>query len=175
MRESIIAIVGGVVAVLLQIIVAPNIAIFSAMPNFVLAYTGIVAMLCRENKIVVLAFFLGLAYDLLGSNPVGLMSGLLVLVAFIAGRAYDMFGNDTVFVPLAVSMVCSLLVELIYAVVLSVFGSGASLGDAILLRALPCAFYDAAMGLIVFPLLTVFLKPSARAQKGPSQTTVRLR
>ncbi len=175
MRETIIAVAGGVIAVLLQVIVAPNIAIFSAMPNFVLAYTGIVAMLCRENKIIVLAFALGLAYDLLGSNPVGLMAGLLVLVAFIAGRAYDMFGNDTVFVPLAVSMVCSLLVELVYALALAALGLDMPLGDAVLLRALPCAFYDAAMGLIVFPLLAMFLKPSARAQKGSSQTTVRLR
>lgn len=175
MRDTVIAIVGGLVAVVLQIIIAPNIAIFSAMPNFVLAYTGIVAMLCRENRIIVLAFVLGLAYDLLGSNPVGLMAGLCVVVAFVAGKAYDMFGNDTVFVPLAVSMVCSLIVELVYALALLGFGLEASLADAVLLRALPCAFYDAAMALIVFPVLSIFLKPTARTPKGPSQTTVRLR
>ena len=42
-REGIVIAVGAVVALLLQIVVAPNIALFSAQPNFLLAYVLVVA------------------------------------------------------------------------------------------------------------------------------------
>ena len=43
-REGIVIAVGAVVALLLQIVVAPNIALFSAQPNFLLAYVLVVAI-----------------------------------------------------------------------------------------------------------------------------------
>lgn len=176
MRDTVIVLVGAVAAILLQVIVAPNIAIMSAMPNFILAYVGIVAMLRQENWVLVLAFFLGLAYDLLGSNPVGIMSALLVLTAFVAGRVFRAFDNDTIFVPLIISMVCSLVVEIAYAAILLLCGMDVPVFDAVFLRALPCAFYDAAMALILFPILTVLMKSSsAHPNQGSPNTTVRFR
>lgn len=43
-RDGIAVAVGAVVAVLLQVVVAPNIALFGAMPNFVVAYALLVAI-----------------------------------------------------------------------------------------------------------------------------------
>ena len=43
-REGVVIAVGAVVALLLQIVVAPNIALFSAQPNFLLAYVLVVAI-----------------------------------------------------------------------------------------------------------------------------------
>ena len=175
-RDSIFIGLGGIVALLLQIIVAPNIAAFYAMPNFILVYVGIIAMVRPEGWVYGMAFVLGLLYDLLGNNPVGLMAALLLIVVLVASRSFILFNNDTVFIPLMVSVFSSLLVEVLYAVSLLMFGLDVSLGDALLLRALPCALYDCAMGLIIFPLVTHILMPmDSRLSVKPSTATVRLR
>ncbi len=175
-RDSIIIGIGGIVSLLLQIIVAPTISVMFAMPNFILIYVGIVAMIRPEGWVYGMAFVLGLAYDLLGNNPVGLMAALLLIVVLFASRAFLLFNNDTVFIPLMVSMVSSILVEAVYAMFLLLFGLDVALGDALLLRALPCALYDCAMGLIIFPILTHFLVPlDNHLSVTPSTTTIRLR
>ena len=175
-RDACIIGLGGVVALLLQIIVAPTIAVMYAMPNFILVYVGIVAMIRPEGWVYGMAFVLGLLYDLLGNNPVGLMAAMLLIVALFSSRAFMLFNNDTVFIPLTVSMIASLAVEVVYAVCLLLFGLDVLLSDALLLRALPCALYDCAMGLIIFPLLTHLLVPmDTRLSVTPSTTTIRLR
>ena len=46
-RENVAALIGAVVAVLLQIMVAPAIALFSAIPNFIVAFC-VVRTLCER-------------------------------------------------------------------------------------------------------------------------------
>ena len=94
-REGVVIAVGAVVALLLQIVVAPNIALFSAQPNFLLAYVLVVAIARPLDAGSVLPFALGLVCDLLGSGPVGGYAFLFVIVSFIASRAFSVLGNDT--------------------------------------------------------------------------------
>ena len=65
-REGIVVAVGAVIAVLLQIVVAPNIALFSVQPNILLAYVLVVAIVRPADAGPVLPFALGLICDLLG-------------------------------------------------------------------------------------------------------------
>lgn len=174
MRSNVLLVVGAVCALLLQIILAPNIAIMGAMPNFVLVYVGVAAMVRHSDSVVVMAFFLGLAYDLVGNATLGVMAALLTLVAFAASRAAAFFGSETVSVSFALSMACSLFVEVCYAFAY-VSMAGVPIVDALLMRALPCALYDCAMGLIVFPLLSYLFARSAPSHKAPQSSTVRLR
>ena len=76
MRESVLLVVGAVVAVVLQIVLAPNLVILGAMPDLVLVYVGIAAMLLRRDSVLVMAFFAGLAMDLVGTSTVGVCAGL---------------------------------------------------------------------------------------------------
>lgn len=115
MRESVLLVVGAVVAVVLQIVLAPNLVILGAMPDLVLVYVGIAAMLLRRDSVLVMAFFAGLAMDLVGTSTVGVCAGLYTLIAFLASRAAGFFGNDTLGASLAISMGCFLLVEVLYA------------------------------------------------------------
>ena len=96
-REGVVIAVGAVVALLLQIVVAPNIALFSAQPNFLLAYVLVVAIARPLDAGPVLPFALGLVCDLLGSGPVGGYAFLFVIVSFIASRAFSVLDNDTLF------------------------------------------------------------------------------
>ena len=145
MRESVLLVVGAVVAVVLQIVLAPNLVILGSMPDLVLVYVGIAAMLLRRDSVLVMAFFAGLVMDLVGTSTVGVCAGLYTLIAFLTSRAAGFFGNDTLGASLAISMGCFLLVEVLYAgfYILSV---DVSVIEALGQRALPCALYDCAMG-----------------------------
>ena len=77
MRESVLLVVGAVVAVVLQIVLAPNLVILGSMPDFVLVYVGIAAMLLRRDSVLVMAFFAGLVMDLVGTSTVGVCGGFL--------------------------------------------------------------------------------------------------
>ena len=72
-RDGIAVAVGAVVAVLLQVVVAPNIALFGAMPNFVVAYALLVAIVRPMAAGPVMPFVLGLVFDLVSGGPVGAM------------------------------------------------------------------------------------------------------
>ena len=169
MRESVLLVVGAVVAVVLQIVLAPNLVILGSMPNLVLVYVGIAAMLLRRDSVLVMAFFAGLAMDLVGTSTVGVCAGLYTLIAFLSSRAAGFFGNDTLGASLAISMV-----EVLYAgfYILSV---DVSVIEALGQRALPCALYDCAMALIVLPITTHMFAAAAPSHKAPTSSTVRLR
>lgn len=156
-RDSLAVAIGAAIAVLAQIIIAPNITILAAVPNFLAAYALVVAIVRPTNSSLVLAFVLGLIFDLLGSGPVGLMALLLVLATFAASRAFMVLNNDTLFMPLVILVVSMLAIEMLYAVFLIGLGYASSLVDAFLYRALPCALYDCVIALVFYPLALRFL------------------
>lgn len=165
-RDSVAVAVGAVVAVILQIVVAPNIALFSAMPNFIVAYTLLVAIVRPTSAGPVLPFVLGLVFDLVSGGPVGAMAFLLVLISFLASRAFVVLDNDTLFMPLVIFVAATVLVEALYGAFLLALGFDATALDAFVYRALPCALYDCVIGLVLYPLAARVLAGAAPAQPG---------
>ncbi|WP_283171370.1 rod shape-determining protein MreD [Curtanaerobium respiraculi] len=170
-REMKLIVIGGIVTVLLQVVIAPNIAIFQVVPNFMLVYSLVIAMLLPRDSVLVLAFALGLTSDLLGYGPVGGLAFLLTLAAFAAQRLHAVFGHDTVGAPLAILIALSLVVDILYAAFLLALSASLSPLDAFVYRALPCALYDAVLGLILYPLASRFIQGVQPTMKpvGPSQ------
>lgn len=171
-RENIVVAVGAVVAVLLQIVVAPNIAIFSAQPNFLLAYVLVVAIVRPVDAGVVLPFVLGLLCDLLGTGPVGGYAFLFVIVSFAAARAFSVLDNDTLFMPLTIVAAAAFLTEMLYGALLIALGLSAGPVDVFLYRALPCSLYDCVTALVLYPIVAR-LVASGAPDRGPR--TPRLR
>lgn len=168
-RDSLAVLVGAIAAVLVQIVIAPNIAVLAAVPDFLAAYVLVVAIVRPTNSSLVLAFSLGLIFDLLGHGPVGLMAFLLVIAAFAASRAFTVLNNDTLFMPLVTLVVSLVAIEVLYALVLVGFGFSASMVDALVYRALPCALYDCVIALVLYPLAVRFLvSESPMGGSGPS-------
>lgn len=157
--------IGAVIAVLLQIIVAPNIALFSAMPNFILVYVLVVAILRPQQCGYVMPFVLGLLFDLMGTGVVGAMAFLCVLATFLSSRAFLVLQNDTLFMPLATLMISSLAVEMLYGAFLLSNGMDVSALDAFVYRGLPCALYDCVVGLIAYPIAAHFFAGSSKQQR----------
>lgn len=152
-RADIMIVVGAILAILLQVVLAPNIALFQSFPNIPLAYVMAVAVMNPDREGPVLPFVMGLVSDLLGSGPVGSMALLFVLASFISAKAILASGNDTFFVSCLVMAVAFLTVEVLYGGLLVGLGLNASLGAALLYRALPCAMYDLVVGIIVHPIV----------------------
>lgn len=178
-RESLAMLIGAIIAVLAQVIIAPNIVIFSAMPNFLLAFALVVAIVRPQgNSALVIAFTFGLIYDLLGHAPVGAMAFLLVLAAFVVSRLFTILSNETLFMPLVTFAIAALLVEVLYAVFMMLFGITASPMDAFVQRALPNTLLDCAVGLVFYLLAARFLieRPasSSASQGAPAHTSVQV-
>lgn len=170
-RQSVVVGIGAAVAVLLQIVVAPNIAIFSSQPNFLLAYVLVAAIARPADAGVILPFALGLLCDLLGTGPVGAYACLFVVASFVVSRAFLVLDNDTLFMPLTLVAAAAFLSEMFYGVILVVFGSPCGMLDVFLYRALPCSLYDCVAALVLYPVVAHFVGGSS--SNGPR--TPRLR
>lgn len=172
--ETKIAVGGAIVAVLLQVILAPNIALFGAVPNFLIVYALVVSMTLPTDGMLVMCFCLGLISDLLGYGPVGSLAFLLVLSGFFAGRMYQMFGNGQMIMALITLVVFAFLTNIFYAAFLIGLTSDVSFADAFLYRALPCSLYECVLGLLVYPIMSHLLV-DRRATMGSETPSLRLR
>ena len=173
-RSSVVVAIGGVIAMLLQIVVAPNIAISYAMPNFALAYVLALAVTRPTRPCIVPAFVMGIAFNLFAGGPVGGMAFLLVLAAFLISRAFTVVTNDTMFMPILAIVVASVAVEFFYGGLVVATGTdGVGLFDAFLLRALPCALYDCVAGLVLLPLVMKFVVARDASHAPIGTTTLR--
>ena len=165
-RENIAAIIGAVVAVVLQITVAPAMALFAAVPNFIVAFCIVRAVATPYQAGFFIPLVLGLVFDVVGGGPVGAMALGLVLVTFAASRLYAALNNDTLFMPVAVILASTMLVEVLYGLVVVACGAGVSFGDAFLYRVLPCMLYDCVIGLLFYPLAVRVLVEKPLGQPG---------
>ncbi len=153
LSASVATALGAVVALLLQVALAPVLAIGGIVPNLLLAYGLAVALARPYAPSILLPFALGFAFDLVGGGAVGAMALLLMLASVGCRQLARMLDNDTLFVPLGLLVAGVLLVELLYGALLVLCGYPASLGEALLFRSLPCALYDGALAVLLFFLL----------------------
>lgn len=165
-RENVMGVVGALVAVLLQVIVAPAITLFAAVPNFIAVYCVVRAVACPAQSGVLLPFVLGLLFDLIGGGPVGAMAFVLVLVTFFSSRLYEALNNDTLFMPAAILLVSIMLVETLYGLMAVATGAGVPFGEAFLYRALPCMLYDCVIALLFYPIAVRVLGERPLGQPG---------
>lgn len=161
-KNNAVLVIGCIVAFVFQVALAPSVSLFSAQPNFLLAYAVVVAIVIPDEAGPVLPFVLGLLYDLTGTGPVGGMALLLVVGCFIASRAFTVLDNDTMFMPIAIFVVVALAAELAYGMLLIACGLSANPLEALLTRALPCALYDCAVGLVFYPVMVRLLAGGAQ-------------
>ena len=159
-QDRIPIIIGAVLAVLLQIVLAPHIGLFGAVPNFIVAYAMVVAVVQPQSYGCVMPFVLGLFYDLFPGCPLGAMTFSLLVFTVAVARVFDLVNNDTLFMPLVTIAVGTLLVELSYAMFLLLFGYPAGFFEAFAYRIVPCFVYDFVIALILYPIAKRFIVPS---------------
>lgn len=160
-REKLFIVIGAVIAVILQLVLAPNIAIGKAAPNFLLEFALVVAVARGGRPATALAFILGLIFGLLGTYPVGAMAFALTAAAAIGSFAVKLMETDSFFMPAVILMASVLVAQIIYGIMLTCFVSGIGILDALVYRALPCTLYDAVLAVIILLVARKFLAPKA--------------
>lgn len=162
-----LAVLFAVLAAVLQIAVAPNIAIAGVAPNFLLLMVVISAMVDGPRRGMSMGFALGFVYDLTTTGPVGPGTLVFTLVGFMAGQMrQNMFSSGWI-APLMVFSISTLSAEVLYVLVGKVLGSGVPFWSSFLLRMLPSTVYDTVLALALFPWITDVVKRRKRMGVSP--------
>lgn len=83
------------VAVLyLQLLAAPHISIIGVMPNLMLAWVLLAAVKLPRSQALILAFLLGVAYDLTSPLSLGLFATLLTIAAEVVHRLHNSWNKS---------------------------------------------------------------------------------
>lgn len=149
-----------IVAVLLQVALAPQLSLFGGRFNFALALVVSASIGSEPRTMVYLGFAAGLVYDLTSAVPVGLMTLLLTLTAFMLSSMSR--GLAPGFSLDAIRLVCVgvLAVNVLYALALFAMGIETNLLTAVGVHGLACS------------LLTILASiPFLLASGGPSSSS----
>lgn len=158
MRRALPTIAALFVAVVMQVAIAPNIAIGRAVPNFMLLVVVALALTEGPAAGASAGFVAGVLFDLLGSGPIGPAALVLTVVGYLAGSlSANMFAEGWR-LPVTVVLIASLLAELSYGAVLAILGVGQPFWSTFLAVMLPTAVYNGVLALLAFPFLARLLR-----------------
>jgi rod shape-determining protein MreD len=146
-------VIGSIAAFILQVLLAPNIAVFDAVPNFTLCFVVLNAMLCTQMRSSITGFVLGLAYDLLTSGALGVMSLVLSVLGYLVSSLNKELFAGSWAVSACFLLVAALLGEFLYAALLSILGVDSDFIRSVGMRVVPGTIYDGLFGLVIFPLM----------------------
>lgn len=152
-RDTIILIIGCVVALLMQIIVAPFVSFMNAVPNFVLVFSLAYSVVRPDSEMALAAFLLGLGYNLFCGGVVGFMSILLILATLVVTRSFVVLNNASLFMPFVLIAIAALVVEVLVGICAASI-TDVGVFEAVVFRSIPCALYDSIVGLILYPILS---------------------
>lgn len=127
----------ALIALVLQLGIAPAITWGQGHPNFVFIFAAVVALSIGGQTGVVSAFAAGLVMDLSTTGPVGLYALLFSIACYILGmEVRDRIAEEPsmTLIPFAVAALC---VSLFYAIAMLLYGASESFLEAIVFRALP--------------------------------------
>ncbi|MDR1014318.1 MAG: rod shape-determining protein MreD [Coriobacteriales bacterium] len=149
-------VVGSLIAFLLQVALAPHIAILGVVPNLCLGFVVLNAMFCNSTRASLTGFVLGLLYGLTTQGPLGVMSLVLAVVGYsVSSLNKELFAGSWRVQALFL-LVAAFFGELLYAGFLSILGDEPDFLRSVGMRVVPGTLYDAVFGLVVFPLIHRF-------------------
>jgi rod shape-determining protein MreD len=164
MSRAFAAAVALIAGIILQVALAPHLAIFGVVPNIVFLVVVTVALTQGPVAGGVTGLIGGLVFDLLGVSVVGPYALVLAVVGYSAGMLSANLFADGWLLPVTVVAVASITAEVAYGIVLAVLGTGVPFWHALLTIMLPGALYSTALAVIAFPLLARLLR-TERAMK----------
>ena len=145
-------------AALLQVGLAPYLAIGGVVPNILLIVVVTLALVEGPVSGATAGFAAGLIFDLLGSGPVGPMALVLAVTGYMAGMLHEHMFAEGWLLPLTVLAIASLSSSIAYGLILDLLGVGGPFLLTFFTKMLPEAIYDTALALLVYPWLARFLR-----------------
>lgn len=151
-------------ALILQVALAPYVAIAGVVPNFLVLVVITLSFVEGPSSGAVAGFIAGLLLDLLSTSPVGGWALVLSITGYAAGMLQENLFAEGWLAPVTVAIIAALLADFSYLLVLTILGVGPSFWPSLLTAVLPRAVYNAVLVLLAYPWLARFLR-SDRSMK----------
>ncbi len=147
-------IIGSLIAVLLQLMLAPSIALFEIAPNFILCFAVVNAMFSGEIRSTIAGFILGLAYDFIAQGALGAMTLVLTILSY----GVSSLNKEAISISWTVQafflLISAFLGEIFFAAELSIIGQDNDFIRSVGMRVIPVTIYSGLIGLIVFLVMS---------------------
>lgn len=146
------------VAAVAQVALAPHLAVFGVVPNFILLV--VVTLALTEGPVAGCwaGFAGGLLLDLAGDSVVGPSALVLCVIGYVAGMMQANMFAEGWLLPVTVVAVASLSAEIVYGIIMVVLDEGTPFWYALLRLMLPGALYNSTLAVLVFPFLGRILR-----------------
>jgi rod shape-determining protein MreD len=147
-----------IAAAIVQVALAPHLAIGPVVPNFLLLVVVTLALTQGPNAGCAVGFFAGLLLDLLGAGPIGLWALVFCVVGYLAGMLEANLFAQGWLMPVTLVFVAGLTAEMAYGLVLSIVGEGGDFWSTFGRVMLPGTVYNTLLAFVVYPWLARILR-----------------
>ncbi|MHB1323150.1 MAG: rod shape-determining protein MreD [Coriobacteriia bacterium] len=145
-------------ALVLQVALAPHIAIANVVPSFMVLVVITLSFVEGPSSGAVAGFVAGLLLDFLSTSPVGAWALVLSATGYTAGMLQENLFAEGWLAPVTVAIIAALLADFFYLLMLTILGVGPAFWESLLAAVLPRAVYNAVLVLLAYPWLARFLR-----------------
>lgn len=161
-REARTIVALAVICLVLQLALAPNLALGNGRANFALVFVGCVTLFPYARRPALSGFLAGLVFDLGSTGPLGLMAFCLTIAGFLLGVYGRGRASGDLTDSLARFAMVDAAVSLVYHLAMLLTGATSSPIDALFLRAVPTA----AITFVAFLPFAFYLSRARSAASG---------
>ncbi len=145
-------------ALVLQVMLAPHIAIGNVIPNVLLLVVITLSFVEGPSAGAVAGFVAGLLLDFLSTGPVGAWALVLSITGYTAGMLQENLFAEGWLAPVTVAIIAALLADFAYLLVVTILGVGPAFWASLVQAVLPRAVYNAVLVMLAYPWLARFLR-----------------
>ena len=160
-----VSILAMLTAFILQITLAPNIAIAEVIVEFTFCCSLAIAFRFSQTTATLCAFLLGFLVDLTCGSPLGIRALAYCLAAFTLARLANTSPLESLAARYLAMVVLLFAGSVLIALFMSIVGFDMDLGYSLVNRALPGGLYNSVAGLLFLPLVN----PSGGIRKPDSK------
>lgn len=142
------------IVVLLQLTVLPHFTLFSVIPNYVLVFTIVMAIVGEDSESVVFSAVTGFAMDLLTGAPIGLNTLLYMYISIALVMITGTIYNKRIKVLVPMCFVASAVYEVLFGVFSSLLRGAGFYPEAIIKVVLPAAAMNTVIFIPVYLILS---------------------
>ena len=166
MRDWMLPLIFSAVIVVIQVVFAPILTVFSTVPSFIVSFVLVLSIMRRPDTTYVYAFVLGL----IAHTPVGLPPLLLLIAVFCLSRVFEVLDGTSLAMPIIALAATLLVFELLFAIVLMVLGYQGSIFEILAQRVIPATILNSLIAALLFVVMRrlPFAQPSNEAWQVPT-------
>ncbi len=142
---------------LIQAVIVPLIAVGTVQPDIILVLVCVFGITSGPAPGAVGGFFAGFMQDLLVPGSIGLGALVKTIMGYLSGEAEQTILGENLLMPVAIIASVSLASQLLYMGLMFLGGESVGFLTTLTATVLPSVAYTAAVGLLVFPLLSKWL------------------